>query len=40
MFHHKGSYLLEVVVGRENNIFPMVPQGKSVSEVVFNKNEI
>jgi len=40
MLHHKGSYLLEVVVGREHNIFPMVPQGKSVSDVVFNKNEI
>jgi len=40
MLRHKGSYLLEVMVGKEDNIFPMVPQGKSVSDVVFDKNEI
>ncbi len=33
MINHKGSYLLEVMVGRENNVFPMVPQGMSVSEI-------
>ena len=33
MLNHKGSYLLEVMVGKENNVFPMVPQGCSVSEV-------
>ena len=33
MLHHDGSYLLEVMVGKENNVFPMVPQGCSVSEV-------
>ena len=33
MLHHKGSYLLEVMVGKENNVFPMVPQGCSVSEI-------
>ncbi|MBC8034852.1 MAG: biosynthetic-type acetolactate synthase large subunit [Chitinophagaceae bacterium] len=33
MLHHKGSYLLEVHVGKENNVFPMVPQGCSVSEI-------
>ncbi|RZK67137.1 MAG: biosynthetic-type acetolactate synthase large subunit, partial [Pedobacter sp.] len=33
MINHKGSYLLEVMVGRENNVFPMVPQGCSVSEI-------
>ena len=26
-------YVLEVMVGKENNVFPMVPQGCSVSEV-------
>ena len=31
--NHKGSYLLEVMVGKENNVFPMVPTGASVSEV-------
>ncbi len=29
----KGSYLLEVMVTKENNVFPMVPQGCSVSEI-------
>ncbi len=33
MINHKGSYLLEVMVGKENNVFPMVPQGCSVSEI-------
>ncbi len=33
MYHHPGSYLLEVNVGKENNVFPMVPQGCSVSEI-------
>jgi acetolactate synthase-1/2/3 large subunit len=33
MIDHNGSYLLEVMVGKENNVFPMVPQGCSVSEV-------
>jgi acetolactate synthase-1/2/3 large subunit len=33
MLAHPGSYLLEVMVGKENNVFPMVPQGCSVSEI-------
>lgn len=33
MFDHKGSFLLEVMVTKENNVFPMVPQGCSVSEI-------
>lgn len=33
MLNHKGSYLLEVMVAKENNVFPMVPQGCSVSEI-------
>jgi acetolactate synthase-1/2/3 large subunit len=33
MLDHEGSYLLEVYVGKENNVFPMVPQGCSVSEI-------
>jgi acetolactate synthase I/II/III large subunit len=31
--NHKGSYLLEVLVGKENNVFPMMPTGASVSEI-------
>lgn len=33
MLDHKGSYLLEVMVGKENNVFPMVPQGCGVGEI-------
>ncbi len=40
MLNHKGSYLLEVIVGKENNVFPMVPQGRGVAEVVLCKEEI
>jgi acetolactate synthase-1/2/3 large subunit len=33
MLANKGSYLLEVMVTKENNVFPMVPQGCSVAEI-------
>ena len=33
MLKTKHSFLLEVMVGKENNVFPMVPQGCSVSEI-------
>jgi len=33
MISHKGAYLLEVMVTKENNVFPMVPQGCSVAEI-------
>lgn len=33
MVDYDGSYFLEVMVGKENNVFPMVPQGSSVSEI-------
>jgi acetolactate synthase I/II/III large subunit len=33
MLDTKGAYLLEVMVGKENNVFPMVPQGCSVAEI-------
>jgi acetolactate synthase-1/2/3 large subunit len=33
MLNHKGAYLLEVMVGKENNVFPMVPQGCGVGEI-------
>lgn len=33
MIAHPGAYLLEVMVGKENNVFPMVPQGCSVAEI-------
>ncbi|MGE5107042.1 MAG: biosynthetic-type acetolactate synthase large subunit [Sphingobacteriales bacterium] len=40
MLEHKGSYLLEVMVGKENNVFPMVPQGRGVSEVILCKEDL
>lgn len=33
MLKHKGSYLLEVMVGKENNVFPMIETGASVSDI-------
>ncbi|MBN1953041.1 MAG: biosynthetic-type acetolactate synthase large subunit [Bacteroidales bacterium] len=35
MLAHKGAYLLEVSIEKENNVFPMVPTGASVSEVIL-----
>ncbi len=33
MLLSKGPYLLDIVVGKENNVFPMVPQGCGVGEI-------
>ncbi|MDQ2719586.1 MAG: biosynthetic-type acetolactate synthase large subunit [Bacteroidota bacterium] len=33
MLDHDGAYLLEVMVGKDHNVFPMVPQGCSVAEI-------
>ncbi|TRX61809.1 biosynthetic-type acetolactate synthase large subunit [Fulvivirga sp. M361] len=33
MFDHDGPYLLEVMVEKEDNVFPMVPSGASVDEI-------
>lgn len=33
MLSHNGSYLLEVMVAKEENVFPMIPSGASVSEI-------
>lgn len=40
MLEYDGSYLLEVMVGKENNVFPMVPQGRSVSDIVLSRDEM
>jgi acetolactate synthase-1/2/3 large subunit len=40
MLSHPESYLLEVAVRMEDNVFPMVPQGKGVSEIVLCKEDI
>ena len=36
MVNHKGPYLLEVSIEKEDNVFPMVPTGASVSEVMLS----
>jgi acetolactate synthase-1/2/3 large subunit len=36
MLQSKGSFLLEVVVEKEDNVFPMVATGASVSEIRLN----
>lgn len=33
MFSHKGPYLLEIMVAKEGNVFPMVPQGCGIGEI-------
>ena len=35
MLDHDGPYLLEVVVEKEDNVFPMVPSGASVSDIIL-----
>ncbi len=35
MVEAKGPYFLEVVVGKEDNVFPMVPAGASVSDILL-----
>ena len=31
--NYDGAYFLEVMVGKENNVFPMVPSGAGVAEI-------
>jgi acetolactate synthase-1/2/3 large subunit len=33
MFANDDAYLLEVKVGKENNVFPMIPQGCGIGEI-------
>lgn len=33
MLNEKGSYLLDIIVEKEENVFPMVPSGESVSKI-------
>lgn len=35
MLDHKGPFVLEVVVEKEDNVFPMVPTGASVSDILL-----
>ncbi len=35
MFNHKGAYLLEIAVNKEENVFPMVPAGASLDDIMY-----
>lgn len=35
MLDHQGPYVLEVVVEKEDNVFPMVPTGASISDIIL-----
>jgi acetolactate synthase-1/2/3 large subunit len=35
MIDHKGPYVLEVVVEQEDNVFPMIPTGASISDILL-----
>jgi acetolactate synthase-1/2/3 large subunit len=37
MLESKTAYFLEVVVGKEDNVFPMIPTGAGVSDVLLEK---
>ncbi|MBI1768255.1 MAG: biosynthetic-type acetolactate synthase large subunit [Bacteroidetes bacterium] len=37
MLESKSAYFLEVVVGKEDNVFPMVPAGAGVAEVLLEE---
>jgi len=40
MFANDDPFLLEVIVEREDNVFPMVPGGASVSDIILTKNDL
>ncbi len=40
MLESKGPYLLEVMIEKEDNVFPMVPQGASVSNIILTADGI
>jgi acetolactate synthase-1/2/3 large subunit len=40
MLDNDGSYLLEIMVGKENNVFPMVPQGRGVAEIILCREDL
>ncbi len=40
MFADNNPFFLEVVVEREDNVFPMVPGGAAVSDIILAKNDL
>ncbi|MBN1791286.1 MAG: biosynthetic-type acetolactate synthase large subunit [Bacteroidales bacterium] len=39
MLDYEGPYLLEVSIEKEDNVFPMVPTGASVSEIILEQQK-
>lgn len=35
MLRSDGPYFLEVIVGKEDNVFPMVPGGASLDDLLY-----
>ena len=40
VFSRKRSSLVNSIVSREENVFPMIPGGKSVDEMIISKEEL
>lgn len=40
MLDHQGPYLLEIKVINKGNVFPMIPQGAAVNEVLFGDEHL
>lgn len=40
MLNHNGPVLLEVAIPLEENVFPMVPEGASIKEILEPKNKV
>ena len=40
MLAHTGPYLLHCMVEKEENVFPMVPSGKGVSEIILEATSV
>jgi acetolactate synthase-1/2/3 large subunit len=40
MLAEKGPYLLEIKIEQEDNIFPMVPAGATVSNCLLGSDEL
>jgi acetolactate synthase-1/2/3 large subunit len=39
MLNYKGAFLLEVSIEKEDNVFPMVPTGASVSDIILEPKQ-
>lgn len=37
MFARREAYLLEVCIGEEDNVFPMIPAGANISDILLNE---